>query len=72
MLHIIECKSRINEKDQKELLLNTIYKAQALRSSFGLAVKSHFYTRSIISNNSIKERAKSFGIDIYDGTKFAD
>lgn len=72
VLHIIECKSRINEKDQKELLLNTIYKAQALRSSFGLAVKSHFYTRSIISNNSIKERAKSFGIDIYDGTKFTD
>lgn len=66
-LRVIECKSFINEKKQKELLTDTIYKIQALKSQFGLSVKSYLYTLSPITEPQFTERAKTFGIEIVDG-----
>lgn len=68
-LHIIECKSFIDQKSQGDLLNSTIYKAQALKSKFGLTVKSHLYTMSVIDKDSVLNRAKDFGIEIVDGRK---
>lgn len=66
-LRVIECKSFINEKGQKELLTDTIYKIQALKSQFGLSVKSYLYTLSPITEPQFTERAKTFGIEIVEG-----
>ncbi len=68
-LHIIECKSFIDQKSQAELLNNTIYKVQALKTKFGLTVKSHLYTMSVIDKNSVLNRATDFGITIFDRSK---
>ena len=68
-IHIIECKSFIDQKTQAELLNNTIYKVQALKSNFGLTVVSHLYTMSIIDKDSVLRRSKDFKIEIEDGTK---
>lgn len=68
-LHIIECKSFIDQKSQGELLNNTIYKVQALKSKFGLTVKSHLYTMSVIDKENVLNRANDFGIEIVDGRK---
>lgn len=68
-LHIIECKSFIDQKSQGDLLNSTIYKAQALKSKFGLTVKSHLYTMSVIDKDSVLNRVKDFGIEIIDGRK---
>lgn len=66
-LRVIECKSFINEKGQKVLLTDTIYKIQALKSQFGLSVKSYLYTLSPITEPQFTERAKTFDIEIVDG-----
>lgn len=71
-LHIIECKSFIDQKSQGDLLNITIYKAQALKSKFGLTVKSHLYTMSVIDKDSVLNRAKDFGIEIVDGRKLCE
>lgn len=68
-LHIIECKSFIDQQSQSDLLNSTIYKAQALKSKFGLTVKSHLFTMSVIDKDSVLKRAKDFGIEIVDGRK---
>lgn len=68
-LHIIECKSFIDQKSQSELLNNTIYKVQALKTKFGLTVKSHLYTMSVIDKDSVLKRANDFGIEIVDRSK---
>lgn len=68
-LHIIKCKSFIDQKSQGDLLNSTIYKAQALKSKFGLTVKSHLYTMSVIDKDSVLNRVKDFGIEIIDGRK---
>ena len=72
MLHIIECKSFIDEESQSKLLLDTLYKMQALKKDFGLSVKSHLYTMSIIQKKSVFARAESFGIEIVDRTKLVN
>lgn len=66
-LRVIECKSFVDEKKQKELLTDTIYKIQALKSQFELSVKSYLYTLSQITGPQFTERAKTFGIEIVDG-----
>lgn len=68
-LHIIECKSFIDQKSQGELLNNTIYKVQALKAKFGLTVKSHLYTMSVIDKDSVLNRTTDFGISIFDRSK---
>lgn len=67
-LRVIECKSFISEKGQGELLTDTIYKIQALKSQFGLSAKSYLYTLSPITEPQFTERAKSFGIEIVDSS----
>lgn len=67
-LRVIECKSFISEKRQSELLRDTIYKIQALKSQFGLSAKSYLYTLSPITEPQFTERAKSFGIEIVDSS----
>lgn len=68
-LNIIECKSFIDEKEQADILNNTIYKIQALRSNFGLSACCFLYTMSTITKTSILNRAKNFKITIVDRTK---
>lgn len=69
-LHVIECKSFIDEKDDKDLLNLTLYKSQAIiKSKFGLNALSSLYTQSRIDKESALSRAKEFGIEIVDGTK---
>lgn len=64
--HVIECKSFT---DNKKFDLNeTLYKLQAIcKTKFGLSVKAHLYTLSLIEKNSHLNRAKEFGIAITDG-----
>ena len=68
-LHVIECKSFIDENTQKDLLANTLYKIQAVKSELGLFVKSHLYTMSEITKDAPIRRAESFDIEIVDGEK---
>ncbi len=69
-LHYIECKSFIDEKDDKDLLNQTLYKSQAIiKSKFGLNAKSYLYTQSVITKESALYRAKEFDIEIVDGTR---
>lgn len=49
---------------------DALYKLQAIiKSKFGLYVKQHLYTKSIIEKETPLNRAKEFGIDIKDGTQ---
>ncbi len=67
-LNVIECKSFIDEKNGAEVLNNALYKLQAIiKTKFGLLVKHHFYTKSIIEKDTPLNRAKEFGITIIDG-----
>lgn len=66
-LHIIECKSTLDDKIQTE----TLYKIQALKKDFGLTVRSHLYTMSVIDKESVQKRAKDFDIDIVDRASLA-
>lgn len=68
-LHIIECKSFIDETEQSELLSNTLYKIQALRSQCGLSARPELYTMSEITKESPLGRAKTFDITIKDRSK---
>lgn len=64
-LHVVECKSFIEESS--ELLKNTIYKAQAIKTKFGLNVKQWIYTKSKVTNESSLKKSTDFGITIIDG-----
>ena len=69
-LHIIECKSFVDGKEGNKILNDALYKLQAIiKSKFGLYVKQHLYTKSIIEKETPLNRAKEFGIDIKDGTE---
>lgn len=68
-LHIVECKSFIDESSQAKLLTDTLYKMQALKKDFGLTVKSHLYTMSVIQKESALSRAEDLDIEIVDRTK---
>ena len=63
-LHVIECKSFIDEKKDSKLLTDTLYKTQAIKTKFGLNVASAIYTKSKITKDSALNRAKDFGITI--------
>lgn len=68
-LHVIECKSFVDGKEGSKVLNDAIYKLQAIvKSKFGLYIKQHLYTKSIVDKESILNRAKDFGIDIKDGS----
>ena len=65
-LHVIECKSFVDEGNK--VLNDALYKLQAIiKSKFGLFVKQHLYTKSIIDKETPLNRASEFGIDIKDG-----
>lgn len=66
-LHVIECKSFIDEKKDATLLKDTIYKAQAIKTKFGLNVASAIYTKSKITKDSALNKANDFGITIITG-----
>ncbi|MCM1322150.1 MAG: DUF1887 family CARF protein [Bacteroides sp.] len=69
-LHVIECKSFVDAggKEGNKVLNDALYKLQAIiKSKFGLSVKQHLYTKSIIDTETPLNRAKEFGIDIKDG-----
>ena len=68
-LHIIECKSAFGKTENdngNKLIISTIYKAQALKSKFGLTVQSAIYTKSAIPDFAL-QRAKDFHIEIKAG-----
>ena len=69
-LNIIECKSFLEGKDGQSILKEALYKAQAIKSEFGLEVKSHLYTMSAIDKESELKRAEEFKIDIHDRNEF--
>lgn len=51
------------------LLITTLGTSwQIVPELFGLTVKSHLYTMSVIDKDSVLNRAKDFGIDIKDGS----
>ncbi len=67
-LHVIECKSFVDGKEGQKVLNDALYKLQAIiKSKFGLYVKQHLYTKSIIEKETPLNRAKEFGIQITDG-----
>lgn len=67
-LHVIECKSFLDGKEGGKILNDALYKLQAIiKSKFGLFVKQHLYTKSIIEKETPLARAREFGIDIKDG-----
>ena len=69
-LHVIECKSFLEGKDGAKVLNEALYKLQAIiKSKFGLNVKSHLYTKSVIDKESALNRASDFNIELVDGTK---
>lgn len=69
-LHVIECKSFVDGKEGQKVLNDALYKLQAIiKSKFGLFVKQHLYTKSLIEKETPLNRAKEFGIDIKDGTE---
>lgn len=69
-LHVIECKSFVDGNEGNRVLNDALYKLQAIiKSKFGLYVKQHLYTKSIIEKETPLNRAKEFGIDIKDGTQ---
>lgn len=71
MLHIIECKSFLDGKDGSKILTEALYKLQAIiKTKFGLFVKHHLYTKSIIDKETPLNRAREFGIDLKDGKDF--
>ncbi len=68
LLHVIECKSFVDGKEGQKVLNDALYKLQAIiKSKFGLNVKQHLYTKSIIEKETPLNRAKEFGIQITDG-----
>lgn len=68
MLHIIECKSFLDGKDSSKILTEALYKLQAIiKTKFGLFVKHHLYTKSIIEKETPLTKAREFGIDLKDG-----
>ena len=67
-LHVIECKSFVDGNEGNKVLNDALYKLQAIiKSKFGLFVKQHLYTKSIIDKETPLNRASEFGIDIKDG-----
>ena len=69
-LHVIECKSFVDGNEGNRVLNDALYKLQAIiKSKFGLYVKQHLYTKSIIEKETPLNRAKEFGIDIKGGTQ---
>ena len=67
-LHVIECKSFVDGKEGNKVLNDALYKLQAIiKSKFGLYVKQHLYTKSIIEKGTPLNRATEFGIDIKGG-----
>lgn len=67
-LHVIECKSFLDGKDGSKILTEALYKLQAIiKTKFGLFVKHHLYTKSIIDKETPLNRAREFGIDLKDG-----
>lgn len=69
-LHVIECKSFVEGKEGGKVLNDALYKLQAIiKSKFGLFVKQHLYTKSIIEKETPLTRAREFGIDIKDGSE---
>ena len=68
LLHVIECKSFVDGKEGQKVLNDALYKLQAIiKSKFGLNVRQHLYTKSIIEKETPLNRAKEFGIQITDG-----
>lgn len=72
VFHIVECKSFLDEESQSKLLTDTLYKMQALKKDFGLNVRSHLYTMSVIQKESALARAADLGIEIVDGTQLRE
>lgn len=69
-LHVIECKSFVDGKEGAKVLNDALYKLQAIiKSKFGLYVKQHLFTKSIIDKETPLTRAKEFNIDIKDGSE---
>lgn len=69
-LHVIECKSFVDGKEGAKVLNDALYKLQAIiKSKFGLNVKSHLYTKSIVDKTSALNRASDFNIELVDGSK---
>ncbi len=69
-LHVIECKSFLDGKEGGKILNDALYKLQAIiKSKFGLFVKQHLYTKSLIEKEAPLTRAREFGIDIKDGNE---
>ncbi|MBD3373956.1 DUF1887 family protein [candidate division KSB1 bacterium] len=78
-LHTIECKTGLYDSSaQRNILDETIYKAQALRREFTLFVRSHIFTtvkhgsaRTMIREHS-ERRSKLFGINLVEGGVLQD
>lgn len=68
-LNVIECKSFLDGKEGNKVLNDALYKLQAImKSKFGLNSKPYLYTQSIITKNTVLDRAKDFGIELVDGS----
>lgn len=67
-LHIVECKTVA----KSDLLNDTLYKQQAIKSKFGLTVKSHLYINDTVAKDSHLNRAKAFDIEIVDREKLLE
>ena len=69
-LHIVECKSFVEGQEGIKVLNDALYKAQAIiKSKFGLFVKQHLFTKSVVEKQPQLNRAREFGIDLKDGNE---
>ncbi len=78
-LHVIECKTGLFDSSAKRNLLDeTIYKAQALRREFTLFARSHIFTTvepgdsKLMVREHSERRSRLFGINLVDGSTLKD
>jgi hypothetical protein len=77
VLHIFECKTSIwlDFDETKNIIVETIYKADSLRNKLGLFAKTSIVTLSDLSNSKIKQhllRANENGIKVIGKENFMD
>ena len=69
VLHIVECKALVGKENYIPVIQEALFKLQAEKSKFGLKTKCHIFTKAIVQNKNLNERAKLYDIEIVDGSK---